>query len=221
MPRRKKSDQPEQQAAEDRRNDLTDAERQTLALQWLRKFETSLAAKNKAASEHSGLVKKMKAEIGDDAVDLMKDMIAARTDEGEAALRAKMERAARAARYMAAPLGSQLEIFDEDRTPAVDRATAEGLRDGKLGVTAAPDYAPGTPQYDAYMGAWHDGQKSIMEFQRKQDGALFDQADAESEAEDGDGDGEDEDSADGAEEPVSLDPSFDDDDQGDDPQPAA
>lgn len=170
--------QEQKQAAEDRRNALTEGEKQTLALQWLRKFETSLAAKNKAASEHAALCKKMKAEIGDDAIDLMKDMIAARTDEGEAALKAKMERAARAARYMAAPLGAQMELYDEDRTPAVDRATAEGLRDGKLGVTASPDYAPGTQQFDAYMQAWHDGQKAITNFQKMQDAAVFDQADA-------------------------------------------
>lgn len=180
--------QEQKQAAEDRRNALTDDERQTLALQWLKKYEATLAAKNKSASEHSNLCKKMKSELGDDAVDLMKDMIAARTDEGEAALKAKMERAARAARYMAAPLGAQMELYDEDRTPAVDRATAEGLRDGKLGVTAKPDYAPGTKQFDAYMQAWHDGQKAITNFQKMQDAAVFDQAggDAENEGEDGD-----------------------------------
>lgn len=161
------------------KNDLTEGERQTLALSWLKQYETTLAAKNKAASDHSNLCKRMKTEIGKDAVDLMKDMIAARSPEGEADLRGKIDRAMRAARYMAAPLGAQLEIFDEDRTPAVDRATAEGLRDGKLGVTAKPDYAPETEQFKAYMTAWHDGQKSIMDFQRMQDSKVFDAAETD------------------------------------------
>jgi hypothetical protein len=163
-------------------NELTDDERQTLALSWLKQYEATLAAKNKAASEHSNLCKRMKGEVGDDAVDRMKDMIAARTDEGSAALRKKIERAMWAARCMAAPLGSQLELIDtEDRMPAVDRATAEGLRDGKLGITAKPDYAPGTEQFNAYMTAWHDGQKSIMDFQRAHDAAIFDDAEAAAE----------------------------------------
>lgn len=176
-------------------NALSDDERQTLALDWLRKFEAADGAVKEAQLELRAITKLMKAELGKDAVKLMREMIAMRTPKGEAEIRADMERKARAARYMAAPFGNQFELFEKDRTPIVDRATAEGLRDGKLGASRKPDYAPQTDAYRAYMTAYDDGQKSIFTLQRKKDAAAFDQAEAGDEAGDADdgdeGDGDD------------------------------
>lgn len=153
--------------------DLTEDEKQALALQWMGKFETSLAAKNKAASEHSNLCKRMKTEIGDDAVDLVKDMLAMRSEEGEAKVRAAVERQMRAARYMAAPMGSQFEMFP-DRMPAEERAFAEGKRDAMAGEPLVNSYDPSVPQHDQYAQGWHAGQKAVSEAQRKRDAEVFD-----------------------------------------------
>ena len=186
MPRKKKTDtEPKTNGAGPGHNgppELTDEQKQALALQWKKQFQSSLTAKNKAASEHSNLCKRMKTEMGKDAVDLVKTMIAMETEEGEAEVKAKIEMQMRAARYMAAPMGAQFDIF-EDRTPAVDRAREEGKRDGMAGETAVPSYDSGTPQYDAYMEGWHSGQAAIFDIQKLQDGEIFDQAEASAEAE--------------------------------------
>lgn len=161
---------------------LTDEQRQSLALQWKRQYEPSLAAKKKSASDHSNLCKKIKAELGDDGVDLIKEMILAETEEGEEELQKRVERQLRAARYMAASLGSQFEMFDQDRTPSVDRARAEGKRDGMAGVPMKPQYDPSVPQYDQYVEGYQEGQKAIFNIQREDDAALFEAAESGEEA---------------------------------------
>jgi ribosome modulation factor len=72
-----------------------------------------------------------------------------------------------------------------DRTPAVDRARAEGKRAGMNGESMKPPYDTTLPQHDQWVEGWHEGQKAIFAIQRKDDGALFDQqvANAEREAE--------------------------------------
>ena len=162
-------------------SELTDDQKQALALHHKAAYEAKLAAKKKADAEFKNACKLAKAEIAwTDGVALIKDMILAETEEGEADLRARMNRALLAARYMAVPLGSQFEMFDEDRTPAIDRARAEGRRDGMADKPLANPYDPSVPQADAYADGWHEGRKARAEAQRKRDGALFDGAGKES-----------------------------------------
>lgn len=154
---------------------LTDTQMQALALQWKRKLSGLIEEKDSVVAKIRNAKKQIKAELGEDGVLLVEDMMKLETDTGEAELQKRMERAIRAAKYMAATLGTQFQLF-EDRTPAADRAALEGKRDGMAGKTLHSPYAPGTPQNDAYIQAWHDGQKALFGIQKKEDGELFDAA---------------------------------------------
>jgi len=138
-----------------------DAVTQTLALQWLDKYKRDLAGFTEAQRVLKDTGKRIKAELGAEGLDLLKDMLALETENGEKMLRARVERMQRASRYMAAVLGWQFELFEE-AVPAEERAAAEGQRDGMRGVPHSRDYHPGTPQHTAYMEAYHEGQKVLM-----------------------------------------------------------
>lgn len=152
--------------------DLTDEQRQVLTFQHKKAYERDLAAKKAGDAKLKNTCKLIKAELGDDGVDLIKDMIALESDDGETKIRAEMERKMRAARYMAAPLGSQFEMF-EDREPGVDRAFAEGKRDAMAGQPLDNPYDPSVPQSDQYAQGWHAGQKAVMDAQRSRDDRDF------------------------------------------------
>lgn len=161
---------------------LTDEQQAALGFQHKKAYEAALAVKKTADASFKNVCKLAKAEMGDDAVDTIKDMIAAETEEGEAKLKARIERALKAARWMAVPLGAQSELFAEpDRMPAVDRARAEGKRDGMAGKTLKSPYDQTLPQNEAYHEGWQEGQKAIFAIQRGEDGALFDAAEGETE----------------------------------------
>ncbi|MCP4304183.1 MAG: hypothetical protein GY788_04715 [bacterium] len=154
--------------------ELTEDDKRALALQHKRHYQTALAKKKEADASFKNTCKRAKTEVGDDAVDLIKDMIALETEEGEAKIKATIERQKRASAYVAATLHTQFDMFEEDRMPAVDRAREEGKRDGMAGESMKPDYASGTEQYDAYTEGYQEGQKTIFAIQKKQDGAIFD-----------------------------------------------
>lgn len=154
--------------------EMTEQQKQALAIQHKKHYQASLARKKEADADFKNVCKRAKAEVGDDAVDLIKDMILLETEEGEAKIKAGIERQKRAALYMAAPLGAQFSMF-EDRTPAVDRAREEGVRDGMEGKTLHPPYDPGTEQFQSYQDGWHQGQAAIFDIQKLEDASAFDE----------------------------------------------
>jgi hypothetical protein len=152
--------------------DLTEEQRMALAHQWKKKYQADLGAKKAADAVLKNTGKLIKAELGADGLDLIKDMILLETDDGEEKLRARAERAKRAAMYMAAPLGSQFDFF-EDRMPAEDRAFAEGKRDAMAGEALVNDYDPSVPQHNAYAEGWHAGQRAVIDAQKARDARDF------------------------------------------------
>jgi hypothetical protein len=152
--------------------EMTEDQRQALALQWKRKYEADLGAKKAADAALKNTGKLIKAELGAEGLDLIKDMILLETDDGEAQLRARAERARRAAIYMAAPLGSQFEFFP-DRMPAEDRAFAEGKRDAMSGEPLVNPYDPSVPQFGQYAEGWHAGQRALIDAQKARDDRDF------------------------------------------------
>lgn len=79
------------------------------------------------------------------------------TPEGEAEFRSLIANDLLAAQYQGAAIGSQLQLFleDKDRTPSVDLAYDEGIRDCIAGKTAKPGFAPDTVQFTRYMDGFH------------------------------------------------------------------
>lgn len=120
-------------------------------------------AKKEAAKAVKDAEKLCKSELGDDAVLEIDHMIELETAEGEARFKAKVEREVRVAQWMGLPVGSNGNLFDlVDRTPAVDRAAANGKRDGLAGEPARPNCDPSVPQYAAYMAGYAEGQKIMF-----------------------------------------------------------
>lgn len=79
------------------------------------------------------------------------------TPEGEADFRSLIANDLLAAQYAGAKIGSQLQLFldDKDRTPAVEIAADEGQKDALENKAAKPKYDPSTPQHASYMKAYH------------------------------------------------------------------
>lgn len=78
------------------------------------------------------------------------------TPEGEAEFKSLIANDLLAAQYAGASVGSQLQLFLEpDRTPAVDMAFDEGVRDSIEGKTAKPGYSPETEQARRYLEGYH------------------------------------------------------------------
>lgn len=162
MARRKKGEQqsPPAQTAEQ----LNDEQVQALTYQHMNLYTQALAKKKDADAGLKNVCKIIKAELGPGGLDDIKDLIALDSEEGEAKIKAEVERKLRVARWAGAAFGTQFSMFDDvDRTPAVDRARAEGKRDGMKGAPKKCDYAPSTPQYAAYMEGYDDGQSVTQE----------------------------------------------------------
>lgn len=153
---------------------LNDNQRQTLAVQHLKKYESTLATKKAADKSFKDVCKIAKAELGDDAVDVIKQMILARTPEGEAELVARIERTMRAARWMAAPLGAQGALFEADRQPATERAFEEGKLARLEGKALASPYDPSVPQHQSWMEGYHLGSTLLADAEKRDETALFD-----------------------------------------------
>lgn len=141
-------------------NELTEAERKALLIDGLVKLEELIAAKDEAVSAVRTARKKLvangfKPKVIDFALRLRKDededMIEQRRAEIEVA------------RFLNHPIGTQpeLPLNMEDRTPDVDKARARGEIAGAEGQRRDPPYVPGTPQEQAWLAGWSDGQATL------------------------------------------------------------
>jgi hypothetical protein len=139
---------------------LNDDELRTLAFQHRDKYAKALAKKKVADADFKNVCKSAKAEMGNGAVEIIKELIALEEPEGEAALRAKLQRQADALRWAGVALGAQIELAlgEVDRTPSVDRAFDEGKKTSAENKPAKPSYDPSTPQYRAYMDGYAEHQ---------------------------------------------------------------
>ena len=140
--------------------ELTDEQQRSLFLNHKQKYERALAAKKTVDADLKNVCKVIKSDGF--AVEQIKVAIALDTPEGEAEERAKIQRALQAAKWVGAPLGSQLDMFNEpDRTPLTDRAYDQGRKASIEDKPARPHYAPETEAYAAYLSGYHDHQREI------------------------------------------------------------
>lgn len=148
-----------------------------------RKAEFVASEKNRVSvnQAHRNLCGRIKNELGDGAIDTIKDMVAMDTPEGEERVKKELARKAAAMRYMAAPLGKQFAMILEepDRTPAEDQAFELGKRDGMVGLALRSPYAPELPQNDRYIEGWHVGNKTANDAKRDRDAQEFQALEAE------------------------------------------
>lgn len=100
----------------------------------------------------------------------MKWALKAEKQNQEKAL-ARARRELEIARWLSLPIGTQLSLLDEDRTPAVDRAYEEGKTSGLSGKTCISPYSPDTEQSQKWIEGWHAGQSALREAFLKKNGA--------------------------------------------------
>lgn len=139
--------------------ELTNDEKQALHYRHCTDYETKLAAKKKVEAEFKNACKVIKSE--GDSVARIKMTLRARTPEGEDALKAEMQDIADTLRWSGTSVGDTKDLFPVDRTPAIERAFAEGKRAGMDGQPCSPPYDPSVPQYKAWMDGWSEGQSVL------------------------------------------------------------
>lgn len=145
-------------------NCLSDDDLQALFWQHKRAYVEALARKKDADAKFKNVCKTAKAELGDGSVEDIKTAIELETEEGEARISDRLKRVLRVSRWAGASIGTQFDMFDEgaDKTPADDRAFAEGKRDGLKGEPRKTDYHPSTSQYRRYMDGYQVGQEALV-----------------------------------------------------------
>lgn len=142
--------------------DLSDAERQTLAFHHKDRYTRALEKKKTADAEFKNVCKVAKAEVGDGAVEIIKDLIALDEPEGEEGLRDRLKRQADALRWAGVPLGTQVELalqgsWGENK----DRAYEAGARASAENKPAKPGFDPDTPLYRSYMEGYAAHQSEL------------------------------------------------------------
>jgi len=141
---------------------LSDDQRYSLVEQHKQKYERLIAAKlaaNKAVLDFGKIIK---ADLGQHGLAEIKAVIEGGTTEGEAAIKARIERDARVLRWLGVPIGTQMDIFpDDDRTPLTERAFNEGKRQGLAGESCSNPHHHTTEAHRSHNEGWQEGQKTM------------------------------------------------------------
>jgi len=139
---------------------LSDDQRYSLVEQHRQTHERLLAAKKAADNALKNHGKIVKADLGKDGMAEIKAVVEAQTPEGVAAIRARIQREARILRWMNEPIGTQADIFPQDRTPAAERAYAEGKRQGLAGESCSNPHHHTTEAHREHARGYADGQET-------------------------------------------------------------
>lgn len=138
---------------------ISDDQLYSLTEQHRQKYELLLDARHKANKALIDYGKIIKSDLGATGLQDIKDIICLDTPEGEASMKAEMERKARVMRWMGCPIGSQGALFGEpDRTPIEDRAKAEGKRQGLAGENNSNPHHHTTAAHRAHNDGYGEGQ---------------------------------------------------------------
>jgi len=141
---------------------LSEDQRYSLTEQHRQKVEKALATKKAAAAAYLNACKVAKAELGATGMDDINDLIALSTPEGEARMKAQIERQMRVMQWMNVPIGTHGELFtDDDRTPLTERAFAEGKRQGLAGERQNNQHHVTTEAHRAHNEGYAAGQQTL------------------------------------------------------------
>jgi hypothetical protein len=130
---------------------LTDEQQHHLLDQSARVYARALELKKNADAKFKLACKTIKS----DGVKLadVKTYLEAETEEGQAQIRARVEAAARIARWRNFPIGTQFTLFLEDQTPSHSYTT--GKEAGLAGLRAE---APSNANIEEWLEGWQAGQ---------------------------------------------------------------
>lgn len=135
-------------------NELSDDQRAKLTFQHKEKYGRLLESFKAANNALKQFGKEIKSDLGKGGLQDIKDMIALSEPEGEAKLKDDMERRARVMRWMAVPMGTQVDLFPKnDPRPITEKADAEGFKAGLAGEPHRNPYH----QTNAGHACWNAG----------------------------------------------------------------
>ncbi len=141
-------------------HELTDDQKRKLAFDHADAIEKLQAQSRTLVSDIRNLYKKAKAEgYPKKRIDRIIEL---RKDGGNDKLAAELADDLEIARWLALPVGTQVDLFDlsaPDRTPAVDRAFEVGKIAGMRAERPEPPYPANSPTGQSWMRGYHAGQE--------------------------------------------------------------
>jgi ribosome modulation factor len=166
---------------------LTEAEREALLFHHLRHIKTAKEELEEARSEYNRLRKLAKA----DGFKLRNVDFAMKCweAEDEQTIADDLREQAQIAMWFNLPLNFQGNLFDADRTPADERAFADGKRAGLQGKSCEAPRDLSQQNSQKWIAGWHEGQRMMRDDLQ----AAIEKANAAKVDEDEDGEEEDSD----------------------------
>jgi hypothetical protein len=154
-PKLPKTDKPPKAAKTTAGSNTLDPEKRALFLANKEAYAKATEKQKKAVAAVRNIAKTIKADGF--SLRQIKLAIQLESPQGEAEFRALVANDLLAAQYAGAQIGSQLQLFleDKDRTPAVDQAFDEGVRDALSNKPAKPSYDPSTEAHGRYLDGFH------------------------------------------------------------------
>lgn len=156
----------ETKKSNDKAVELTADQILSLTQQWAKQVNAQQEAVTAAKADYDSekgtlreLYKQVKAELGPEGVERVKELVKLRRD-GKAAednIRARIETLTWLVQHANALPGQQLELL-ADLRPNDDRAYADGKRDGLAGDPFNPKYGQGTLAYQRFQEGYQAGQ---------------------------------------------------------------
>ncbi len=141
---------------------LSDDQRYSLVEQHRQTFERLLATKKAADAALRNHGKIVKADLGKHGIDEIKGVIEGATPEGEAVIKARIERDVRVLRWMQVPIGTMEDLFPtNDRTPLTERAFADGKRQGLAGERQNNPHHHTTEAHRFHNDGYASGQETL------------------------------------------------------------
>jgi hypothetical protein len=141
---------------------ISDDQRYSLVEQHRQTFERLLATKKAADAALRNHGKIIRADLGKYGMDEIKGVMEGSTPEGEISIKARIERDVRILRWMQVPIGSMEDLFPaNDRTPLVERAYADGKRQGLAGGSQNNPHHHTTAAAGEHDRGYADGQQTL------------------------------------------------------------
>jgi DNA-binding transcriptional MerR regulator len=135
---------------------LTDEQLQALTDSWVGHYVSALEKKKAADADLKNVCKKAKSE-GVTLADI-KAYIEAGTEEGQANIKANVDRGARVARWRGFAIGHQFGLFGDD-----DESVPLSFTLGKeAGLKGEPATCPANRDVEEFLRGWHAGQKILL-----------------------------------------------------------
>jgi ribosome modulation factor len=154
-----------QEAGQGHNSGLTETQERALFFDHLNKIQASKAELEKMKASHARLFKAAKAD-GITKKDLEYALRLRSDDSNGEELLEERRREIRIAKWLQHPVGTQMDMFDKDRSTAEEKAFELGKNAGMEGKACIAPYDGSTKQAQAWIKGWHEGQAAIFDIRK-------------------------------------------------------